>query len=58
MLTNFLVEQRLTDAFIQSCISAFERSSKRILYKDIVDAFILQRCLGKRLSHKEKVSVM
>jgi hypothetical protein len=48
------VELRITDTFIQSCFSAFESSSKCVLYKEIVDAFSLKRYLAKRLSHKEK----
>ena len=51
---SFLVEQRLTDAFLQSCSSVFEKSSKCIVYKDIVDKFCLQKYLNKRLSHVEK----
>lgn len=51
---SFLVEQRLTDAFIQSCFSVFEKSSKCIVYKEIVDKFCLQKYLKKRLSNLEK----
>ena len=50
----FLVEQHLRDAFIQSCFNVFEKSSKCILYKEIVDKFCLQKYLKKRLAHVEK----
>ena len=50
---SFLVEQRLTDAFKQSCFSVLEKSSKCIVYKEIIDKFCLQKYLKKRLSHVE-----
>ena len=52
---SFLVEQHLTDAFIHSCFSVFEKSSKCIVYKEIVDKFCLQKYLKKRLSHVENL---
>ena len=36
---SFLLEQRFTDAFIRSCFSVFEKSSKCVVYNEIVDKF-------------------